>query len=59
MTCPMCNGETKITSTRESETDYVRRFRKCRSCGYHFATIETDEDIYIRLNKKKEDTDNG
>lgn len=45
----MCNGGTKIISTRESSTDYVRRYRKCLECGYHFATIETDEDMYKRL----------
>ena len=47
MTCPMCNGDTKIVDSRKNN-DYVVRYRKCKDCGYRFATIEVDEDIYNR-----------
>ena len=51
MTCPVCNCETKVTYTY-TNTDHILRNRKCDACGYRFRTIETDEDIYVRLEKK-------
>lgn len=48
----MCNCDTKVTYTFDN-TDHVIRNRKCKKCGYMFRTVETDEDIYHRLNKKE------
>lgn len=52
MTCPMCNGDTKIVDSRKN-IDNVVRYRKCRECSYRFSTVEIDEDFYSRLNTKK------
>lgn len=52
VTCPVCAGDTKVNDSRKYN-DYVRRSRKCLECGYTFTTIETDEDIYQRLEKGK------
>lgn len=54
MTCPMCNSNTKVTYTYDND-DNIIRDRKCRNCGYKFRTVETDEDIYLRLEKGKRD----
>ena len=51
MTCPVCGEKTQIKDSR-GYIDHVVRLRKCRSCGYTFRTIETEEDIYHRLKKK-------
>ena len=53
MTCPVCNGDTKVIDSRKN-SDHIVRYRKCKKCGYRFRTLETDEDIYIRLVKEKE-----
>ena len=50
MTCPMCNGDTDVTCTRDNE-DHVIRYRKCQDCGYRFTTVETDEDFYSKTKK--------
>ena len=50
MTCPQCNGETKVTYTRDN-IDYILRCRTCKECGYNFHTIETDKDMYKRLKR--------
>lgn len=55
MTCPVCSGKTDVKDSR-GRIDHVIRRRKCIKCGFEFRTIETDEDIYIRL--EKGDTDN-
>ncbi len=56
MTCPMCDGSTKIIDTRKN-SDHVVRYRRCSSCGYKFPTIEVDEDIYHRRKKSNADSD--
>lgn len=48
MTCPVCGGVTNVVDSRKA-TDHVVRKRKCYECGYEFRTIETDEDIFIRI----------
>lgn len=58
MTCPVCGGSTKVTYTYTNE-DNIVRVRKCEICGYRFRTIETDEDIYQRLQKGKAGNDHG
>lgn len=50
MTCPVCNGDTKVTNTYMYD-DHVIRYRICRECRYRFHTIETDTDMYQRLEK--------
>lgn len=52
MTCPVCFGYTKVIDSRK-RIDHVLRQRKCILCGYTFNTIETDEDLYQRLEKGK------
>lgn len=52
MTCPKCGGDTKVVDSRKS-IDHVIRYRRCIECKYRFNTIETDEDIYVRLEKGK------
>lgn len=49
MTCPVCEGKTKIINSRR-DCESVRRRRECRRCFYRFTTIELEED----LRKKKE-----
>ena len=57
MTCPVCGEKTRIKDSR-SYIDHVIRVRKCRSCGYVFRTVETEEDICRRI-KNKEEPKNG
>lgn len=57
MTCPVCGEKTRIKDTR-GFIDHVIRIRKCCSCGYVFRTVETEEDIYRRIKKKKMEKDN-
>lgn len=45
MTCPVCNGMTKVSETR-NRTDHILRYRLCRDCGHRFPTIEIDEDMF-------------
>lgn len=53
MTCPICEGTTKVIDSRPT-CDTVRRCRVCVDCGYKFNTIETDEDMQARQAKKLE-----
>ena len=53
MTCPVCNGKTKILETRSDEESINRR-RQCLRCGYRFSTVEMDKDLYKRIAKKNE-----
>lgn len=50
MTCPICNGKTKVIDSRH-EDDSTRRRRECAECGYRFSTIEVDSDLYQRMVK--------
>lgn len=52
MTCPVCNGATKVVDSRKN-SDHIVRYRQCKTCGYRFRTIETDEDIFDRVVKGK------
>ena len=43
MTCPKCGGKTTVTNSRlaDDQGEEVRvRYRKCKSCGNVFFTIE-------------------
>ena len=53
MTCPVCNSDTQVTYTYDKD-DHVVRDRRCRCCGYRFQTIEADEDMYSRFQKKQD-----
>lgn len=50
MTCPICNGKTKVIDSRH-EDDSTRRRRECVECGYRFSTTEVDSDLYQRMVK--------
>ena len=54
MTCPICNGDTKVINSRHRDEGNIERRRKCKVCKYCFNAYETDEDIYFKLNKKGE-----
>ena len=53
MTCPVCTANTTVTHTFNGDDNTIR-FRQCVKCGYRFKTVETDEDIYLRLQKGKQ-----
>ena len=41
MLCPRCgNCPVRVTETRETEGNTIRRRRKCVHCGYAFTTYE-------------------
>lgn len=50
MTCPICNGKTKVIDSRYDD-DSTKRRRECAECGYRFSTIEVDSDLYDRMVK--------
>ena len=41
MTCPKCEGKTKVLESRTVEL-LVARKRECLECGYRFFTEETE-----------------
>lgn len=43
MTCPVCDGQTTVTETRDFGDHVVRR-RKCLSCSRSFFTEEADSE---------------
>jgi transcriptional regulator NrdR family protein len=53
MTCPECNGKTKVVDSRTDEDSTLRR-RECIDCGYRFSTVEVDKDMYERMMRKNE-----
>lgn len=52
MTCPNCGGKTTVCGSRPSE-DSIDRKRKCLECGYVFATIEIDADLWKSIQKSR------
>lgn len=38
--CPQCGSKTDVYDSRLSQEGEFRRKRKCRGCGYRYATIE-------------------
>lgn len=50
MTCPICEGATKVINSR-TNSESVRRRRECVDCGYRFSTLELDIDM--RKNQKE------
>ena len=52
MFCPYCkHSETKVTDTRDSESD-TRRRRECLKCSKRFTTYEKTESPDIKVVKK-------
>jgi Zn ribbon nucleic-acid-binding protein len=51
MTCPNCNGKTKVVDSRTDE-DSTERRRECVECGYRFSTVEVDRDLFERMVKQ-------
>ncbi len=52
MYCPYCkHPETKVTDTRDSESD-TRRRRECLNCNKRFTTYEKPEELDIKVIKK-------
>lgn len=55
--CPNCQSvKLKVTGNAESKSsidyDHTRRYRKCKSCGFHFVTREIAEgDTHIDIEK--------
>jgi hypothetical protein len=39
LVCQACKGKTTVTDSRASDT-FIRRRRKCLSCGERFSTVE-------------------
>lgn len=37
---PECEGDTKVTDARPSETGDMRRRRECLTCGHRHSTLE-------------------
>lgn len=52
MTCPICSGKTKVIDTAH-DFDAIYRRRECLDCKFRFSTVEVDEDMFYRLEKKK------
>lgn len=59
MTCPKCGSDNLGVIRTNDEVDQIIRRRECRECGYRFNTVETDSDVYERLNKKKGNNDHA
>ena len=53
MTCPNCNGKTKVRKSNY-RNDHVGRKRQCLTCGLCFATVEIDLDLYERMLRNNE-----
>jgi transcriptional regulator NrdR family protein len=58
MTCPYCGGKTRVIDCH-ADTDQIWRRRECKNCRYRFNTIEVDEDMYVRLERRKTDDKNN
>ncbi len=53
MRCPYCDNEgTKVTDSRDSSRDTIRRRRECLNCGERFTTYEYIEPVELYVVKK-------
>ena len=53
MNCPYCNAlDTKVTDSRPTENNSIRRRRECEACGKRFTTYEKVESIPMMVVKK-------
>lgn len=48
--CEKCGGATAVINSRD-EFGYVRRRRKCSSCGYRYSTVEIRKSDFDRVEK--------
>lgn len=53
MTCPVCDGKTRVFESRP-DLESVRRRRECIDCGYRFHTVELDADLWEKMQQKTE-----
>ncbi len=55
MNCPFCGAEeTKVTDSRPSDNNTIRRRRECEICGKRFTTYERVESIPTMIVKKND-----
>ncbi|MBQ9387653.1 MAG: transcriptional repressor NrdR [Lachnospiraceae bacterium] len=55
MNCPFCNApDTKVTDSRPTDNNTIRRRRECIVCGKRFTTYEKVETIPMMVIKKGE-----
>ncbi len=55
MNCPYCNAiDTKVTDSRPTDNNTIRRRRECSVCGKRFTTYEKVETIPMMVIKKGE-----
>ena len=55
MKCPFCGAEdTKVTDSRPSDNNAIRRRRECEVCGKRFTTYEKVESIPTMIIKKND-----
>ena len=54
MDCPVCCGRTAVLHT-DSDGETVTRRRECKECGFRFNTTETDDDLYMRSARWREE----
>ena len=55
MKCPYCNADdTKVTDSRPTDNNSIRRRRECEICGKRFTTYEMIESIPTLVIKKNE-----
>ena len=53
MKCPYCHhDEIKVTDSRSTDDNNIRRRRECMSCGKRFTTYEVIEDLPIMVIKR-------
>lgn len=53
MECPYCENEkTKVTDSRDSSHNTIRRRRECDNCGQRFTTYEYVEPVELYVMKK-------
>lgn len=55
MNCPFCGAiDTKVTDSRPTENNAIRRRRECEICGKRFTTYEKVESIPTMIIKKND-----
>lgn len=53
MQCPLCQADTKVTNSRETDSGRaIKRRRECTKCGQRFSTLEHISLIDLRVKKR-------
>ncbi|MFA7309132.1 MAG: transcriptional regulator NrdR [Patescibacteria group bacterium] len=53
MQCPLCQADTKVTNSRETDSGRaIKRRRECTVCGQRFSTYEQISLIDLRVQKR-------